>query len=70
MEIILWIVCIIELILLCILMALGFSPAKGTLIIDETDPEDVNFKMTISENVESCRRIMLVIKHKDSRDKK
>ena len=70
-EIILWVVCIVEFALLCILGYLGFVPTEGVFEVDETDPEDVKMRMRLPEDVESGRRIILKVIHKkDSCDKK
>lgn len=73
MEIILWVVCLVEFALLCILGIIGLVPTEGVLEIDETDPEDVKMRFKLPEvgDIRTSKRIIIkVIKHKDSRDKK
>ena len=70
METLLWIVCIIEFIMIFILTIIGFVPAEGTLIVDDTDPDDVKMSLIMPNDIEKSKNVIIKVKHKDSRDKK
>ena len=72
-EILLWVVCLCEFAVLCILGIIGFVPTEGEFEIDETDPEDVHMRVKLPDVVDigTSKRIILKVVHKkDSRDKK
>ena len=69
-EIVLMVVCLVECVMMAVIAILGHVPAEGTFTIDETDPEDVKMSIALSDGFEKHKRVIIDVKHKDSRDKK